>query len=152
MKIYIVSDGDYSDYHIIGIYSTREKAEYAKNLYLAKNKIRETTLDYLPEHPNGCLPWFVRMDSEGNVKNSGREDPNIISGCKWGAYYLKDKGGAKELEFFFKMWATDEEHAIKIASEYRRRLLAEAALINLDWKNERAINDFWKTFYNLKYK
>jgi len=41
MKIYIVSDGDYSDYHIIGIYSTREKAEYAKSLYLAKNKIRE---------------------------------------------------------------------------------------------------------------
>ena len=151
MKIYIVSDGDYSDYHIIGIYSTREKAEYAKSLYLSENKIWETTLDYLPEHPNGCLPYFVRMDSEGNVKHSGREDPDVISGCKWGAYYLKEEG-VEKLEFFFKMWATDEEHAIKIASEYRRRLLAEAALINLDWKNEKAINDFWKIFYNLKYE
>jgi len=151
MKIYIVSDGNYSDYHIKGIYSTREKAEYAKELYLAENEIWETTLDYLPEHPNNCLPWYVTMDSEGNVTNSGREDPAVISGSKWGAYYLKEEG-VKKLQFVFKMWATDEEHAIKIASEYRRRLLAEAALINLDWKNEKAINDFWKTFYNFKYE
>jgi hypothetical protein len=30
MKLYLVTDGEYSDYHVCGIYSTPEKAEEAK--------------------------------------------------------------------------------------------------------------------------
>lgn len=39
MKIYVVTDGQYSDYHICGMYSTPEKAELAKKLYAADNEI-----------------------------------------------------------------------------------------------------------------
>lgn len=46
--VYIVSAGDYSDYKIYGIYSTKEKAEYAKKLFDA-DEIEEWDIDDLDE-------------------------------------------------------------------------------------------------------
>ena len=40
-KVYMVTDGWYSDYSVLGIYSTKAKAERAKELYAAGNDVDE---------------------------------------------------------------------------------------------------------------
>ena len=52
MTVYVVTEGSYSAYHIIGIYSTKEKAEkvklYHSTLYECPD-IEEWEIDDIPE-------------------------------------------------------------------------------------------------------
>lgn len=52
MTLYVVTEGDYSAYHIIGIYSTKEKAEKVKSYHSTLYKcpdIEEWEMDDIPE-------------------------------------------------------------------------------------------------------
>lgn len=114
MKVFIVQDGCYSDQHICGIYSTREKAEQAKTLFAAKNEIEEVELDEIPFVPPGLLRWYVNMDRFGNSRAR-----RINSECGDDYYFFSGNG-----ELNTGAWAKDEEHAVKIVNELRTRLLA----------------------------
>ena len=59
-KIYVLTEGDYSDYHIVGVYSTPELAQEAQTLY-PDSMIEEYDLDDIPEHPPGMLAWGVNI-------------------------------------------------------------------------------------------
>ena len=60
--IYILTKGEYSDYYIIGAYSSMELANKAKVLYPA-SEIEEYDLDIIPEHPPGMVKWIVRIEN-----------------------------------------------------------------------------------------
>jgi len=60
-KIYVLTEGDYSDYHIVGVYSTPELAQEAQTLY-PDSGIEEYDLDDIPEHPPGMLAWGVNIE------------------------------------------------------------------------------------------
>jgi hypothetical protein len=120
--IYLVSDGEYSDYSVYGLYSTLEKAKQAQELYAA-GYIEEFELDYLPPHPPGELLWAVWMKDSGDIKTvkriRAREQYSPFSSIRvlCEGWYPKTDGRRMEI------WARDQEHATKIASEKRREML-----------------------------
>jgi len=145
--IYVVTDGDYSDYHICGIFSDPEKAEEAKNLYSGNRdeaRIEEYTLDFIPCYPQGLLYWCVEMDRDGNSTCNRRSvgNYNIESECPDG-FDWQPCGDEKHV--MFHMWAKDEMHAVKIANEHRTQLIATNKW-NTDWES------WHKTKYNKRSK
>lgn len=117
MKVYLVTSGDYSDYHILGAYSSRELAEEAQALFAA-DSIEDWDLDKTIDHPQGMLMYRVLMDIDGNVQ------PPVESVSI--EYHLAPSWcpfGNKTTVVFYE-WAEDETHAIKIAGEKRAELIA----------------------------
>ena len=114
--IYILTEGDYSDYHIIGVYSSEELANKAKNLYPCSS-IEEYTLDRIVEHPPGMLAWTVV------IKNN-----NLHWCCQISpTYFPKDLHLPNQSNFY--IWATDKEHAEKIALDrYYQHKAQEAGI------------------------
>ncbi len=121
--IYLVSDGSYSDYSVLGLYSTMEKAEYARTLYAAENGIEKIELDDLPPHPPGELAWSVMISDNGDVYRVSQIAPydDTYVGIK---SYRHDAWQDRKSGRSFYLWARDEAHAIKIATEKRREMLA----------------------------
>ena len=121
--VYAVTDGSYSDYHVIGVYSTQKRAEYAHRLYRADNEIEVWVVDELPEHPRGMFLFNVLMDRSGEVFRTWQRSPprattGIESASNYGRIDLRE-------QVSFDVWAKDEKHAIKIVNEYRGRMLAD---------------------------
>lgn len=124
--IYAVTDGDYSDYRILGLYSTIEKAERAKKLFAAHNDIDEWSVDKEPDGvPAGMFRYSVRMYKDGRVESANIESAEYMPSREWAPY-------GDDQTVHFDMWATDEKHAIKIANERRLRLIAESTWTT-DW-------------------
>jgi hypothetical protein len=122
--IYLVSDGEYSDYSVLGVYSTMEKAEYARKLYAATNGIDEIELDHIPPHPPGELRWVVRILDDGEVKGVFQTTPDEDEYHPVMSTREKYWGGEIKPGRVFQLWARDSAHAIKIATEKRREMLA----------------------------
>ena len=112
--IYILTEGDYSDYHIIGAYSSMELANKAKVLY-PDSEIEEYNLDIIPEHPPGMVAWVVQID-ENTIVNCSQINPN---------YFYKDVY-VEDLTVCY-MWAADKEHAEKIALDRHYQHKAQEA-------------------------
>lgn len=125
--LYMVTDGCYSDYRICGIYSTPEKAAHAKLLFNADNEIEEIELDAVPSTPPGLLPWNVKMDKNGNTDRVYRDSAETSPSYEWAPY-----GDAYASFVLFRIWARDEDHAIKIANEKRVALIASGEWTT-DW-------------------
>ena len=109
--IYVLTEGSYSDYHIIGAYSTKELAKEAQSLY-EDSEIEEYGLDYIPEHPPGMSAWHV------SIRNGNLIDPYTFQVNPF------DEQIPREIEYeyhdgetgyFVYCWAVDKEHAQKIA-------------------------------------
>jgi len=126
--IWLVSDGSYSDYHVLGIYSTHELAVAAKEAHNAYNEIEEWELDQIPPGPPGLFYWHVAMDRAGN-STSAKRVSNVRAtpfSCAWAPYRDNDR-----VSFF--AWAADEQHAVKIANERRTALIASGQWTT-DWR------------------
>ena len=122
MTIYLLSEGTYSDYRVLGVYTTREKAEAAAVAFgTTKNDdmaIEEYSLDAAPQMPEGLLPWKAIMYHDGRAsvwRVSAQDFKEEI-----GLY----TGGFDDDHVWVTLWARDADHAIKVASEKRRVLLA----------------------------
>ena len=118
-KVFMVSRGDYSDYHVCCICSTMEKAEEAKKYYAA-DRIDEYLLDAIPKHPDGMYWYRVKMDEGGNTSEVGIRDGDDAEALH--AVEYRYYGDGKHVCFY--MFAKDEQHAVKIANERRAMLLA----------------------------
>jgi hypothetical protein len=118
MKIYLVTDGEYSDYRIVGAFSTMEKAERGKVLLASYNDVEEFELDGIPGSPPGLLPFKAVMKRNGDNANAWRE---TIDGFKPAHRFTQWDGG---MWFWTYTFARDKEHAIKIANEKRIMELA----------------------------
>jgi hypothetical protein len=112
-KVYILTTGSYSDYHIVATFSTRELAEEAKK-FCGDDcaEIEEYELDSLqiPVHPPGQTAWAVNIDTKGarppwicQVNNLERTFTPSSEFRPRSGYYVVG------------CWARDEEHAKKIA-------------------------------------
>lgn len=117
MKIYLVTDGKYSDFCVLGAFSTMEKAERGKVLLDSYNDIEEFELDSVPEAPPGLLPYGVNMKKNGDAANAYRKSTDGFEVShrfsEWG-----------DGTFYAYVYARDKEHAIKIANEKRIMELA----------------------------
>jgi len=123
-KVYIVTSGEYSDYGIDAVFSTKELAEQAQKLVPFSN-IEEYELDIgAEEMRNGMFPFVVKMDREGSA--------NAISRSDCFRQWLDKRFRETSCEFYYHSpgilycycFAKDEKHAIKIANEKRTQLIA----------------------------
>jgi hypothetical protein len=118
MKLYLVSNGEYSDYHFCGIYTTKELAKEAIKYYGSIRDIEEIETDVFPEHPKGYYRFDIEMTENGDVIISKYADcSNIDVDQSIYFYVLADN-------LRLKCWAKDEKHAIKITNEIRAQLIA----------------------------
>ena len=128
VKVYLVSDGCYSDYSVLGIYSTRTLAEKAHELYNADNEIEEFDLDDFPDSPPGMQAYKVDMDRHGTataerIKVPAADDTDFGTPIP---AYLKSKDPLwQDPSYSLEVWAESPEHAIKIMNEKRLQMIAE---------------------------
>jgi hypothetical protein len=108
--IYVLTEGSYSDYHIVGVYTTKELAEKAQFVY-EHSQIEEYSLDYVPDYPPGMKGWFVRIDDENLILYSHQVNPFDVTIPSENEYNYHNG----ETGYFVYCWAVDEEHAKKIA-------------------------------------
>jgi hypothetical protein len=110
--IYLLTAGEYSDYHIVAAYSTRELAEKAQEL-CPDSGIEEYELDskQIPEHPPGHTAWHTLINVFTNeILFSYQCDG--INGFEVGESYTERNHTSI---YEVNCWARDEEHARKIA-------------------------------------
>jgi len=125
-KVYIVTSGSYSDYHINAVFSTEELAQgYIDRWGTSDYDIEEWDLD----NPNpfervGKDYYYVAIRKDGDILDGAKkmppsaQDESIIP-----AVY-----GTTMPWMVVYCWATDEKHAIKIANEKRTQAIAEGKL------------------------
>jgi hypothetical protein len=134
--IYAVSSGDYSDYRVNALFSTREAAESfmatVKDDYY--NAIEEYELDppTVSLIQRGYSVWRVVMRRDGTVENCDRHDPRerynsddvpshrIWERTKAPAY----KGRGIPDALMASVWARTEKQAVKIVNEKRAQIIA----------------------------
>ena len=115
--VYFVTKGEYADYSIVGVFTSRERAE--KYAELLDNSWARTRVEEFPLNPNeeelhaGKKPFFIRMTKDGEVLDS----------------WIRI-GWSDSLEFDIEnnlittVWADDLMHAAKIVNEKRTQLIA----------------------------
>jgi len=118
--IYVVTSGDYSDYHIDGVFDDPALAELIKNA-LNNARIEPWELNMMHSKITQGYKFFrVFMDTKGNTPEVGLEKL-----CR--EAYNKDVrflGFGNITHWIFYVWAKDEKHAVKIANERRVQLIA----------------------------
>lgn len=135
-KIYLVSEGEYSDYHYVAAFSTKEKAKKFQTLfgpYGVNEEIEVMEIDRFEKQlTSNKQRWNVRMKKDGNV-----ESCLVTLDCfdklqrslGWKVWICSD--GREWIDVF--CWARNERHAIKIANDLRCKLIALNRWVE-DWE------------------
>jgi len=138
--VYVVTAGSYSDYHIFGIYSTREIAEtYQKSIGDA-NDIEEYELDSMRVSRIEKGEQYYRVEmfaKDAKVTHIRMCDPLDWHDEERKRHISIYPNGLwrNQTEIYFEHWAKSEEHAVKIASEIRAQLVARGVIENLESQN-----------------
>jgi|WetSurMetagenome_2_1015567.scaffolds.fasta_scaffold15373_8 hypothetical protein len=133
-KVWLVTEGAYSDYRVIGIYSSEAKAEEAKAIFVTRNDLEEYELDSLPEGRQGFYGYMVSMRRNGDSYSQLWDSPagfapgwsEAIGHPGW-SEAIGPRGRNTDILREFHVWAKDGKHAVKIANEYRTQMIAEGA-------------------------
>lgn len=120
MKVYVVTRGSYSDYRIVGVFSSRKAAKDYANAR-DDHGWDEYEVNALEMPPKGMKSYRVVMDRHGNVPTNPSRYPDqpyieVQANEPEDAWDVWDE---KRGLFFADMWARDKEHAVKIANERR---------------------------------
>lgn len=138
-KIYIITDGDYSDYHIEAVFDSKKLALKYANKYYQKNyypNIEEYELNPLQElNRKGCNAYFVDISQDGErLEFVSPEYASVSDFNRYQQppelYYPKVDYNENDKMFYMTIWAKDKAHAKKIAIDKRRE-----AAVKLGWKD-----------------
>jgi hypothetical protein len=108
-NIYVVTEGDYSDYGIIAI---RQLAQDFIDGARPNARIEEYPLDVTEEGLNDRECFFVRIDKNGDVQEVYPDE------------YSGTEGFDMNRKMYVHVFAKDAQHAIKIANERRAQKIA----------------------------
>ncbi len=136
--IWVIEKGSYSDYRVVGVYSTKANAQAMcdrinKDEEYERAEIAEWSLDPGVEAINqGLEVYLVWMLRDGTVEKIQREsggdefqwalNENLTVWRRANAPAYKGKNVQDCLHG--RVFAKDEQHAIKIANERRTQLIA----------------------------
>jgi len=121
---YVLTEGDYSDYKIIGVYSTKELAEEAKTLWPCSS-VESFPLDNTPEHPPGMYFWLGTAN--GRIGAEEIEHKVLKVGPNKPFWQGAEFTYGNILGFRVNFWAVDEDHALKILQDKYHQHMAEKA-------------------------
>lgn len=123
--VYVVTDGEYSDYHICGVYDNREAAQ----AYIDKHDggIEEYALNPNgPDYAEKLIWYWCIMQRTGDTDLddvSPDIDQSDENKPEW--LIIEDSSWMKRTpKAMFRMRAKDRAHAVKIANERRAMLIA----------------------------
>ena len=132
-KIYVVTEGEYSDYHVVAVFDNKDEAEQYAHI-MAKSDVEEYELN--PELPTWINPnlqlYYVWMQENGDSTcyqrsydlNNKEKYPQI----HWDEKYRYPSGWVDKVfegyQMLITVQAKDEKHAVKIANEKRIQLIA----------------------------
>ena len=130
-KIYLVTRGEYSDYRILGAYSTEQKAQEYVTKHSSGDEyedpgIEEFDLD--PEDPT--LPYIcVHLTLEGNLaSNYDKLQVHFKEPSKWSEEFIQVNNSwvlNPPYRFFTWVQTNDKTRAVKVASERLMRYKVE---------------------------
>jgi len=132
-KVYVVTAGEYSDYRIEAVFSTKEKAEnYINTFYnyefngIDEYELDLVVVDYLRE---GYTIYKVFMLYNGDVEkievissDSFNIDNMMTFIWKRSSVLAHKNDNLKDI-LVCQCWAKSEDHAIKIANEKRVQMI-----------------------------
>lgn len=122
MKVYVVTAGEYSDYQIVGVATTKEMADVivAKhNLYDGYDEARIEEYDtdvYEPLRTNDQWSAWKNFNEQTNQWEIECERNNYVSE-EVNNVIVNYDGHGKPYSYYVVVYAVNEESAIKIASE-----------------------------------
>ena len=117
MKIYVVTKGYYSDYHIITATTDEELAYRIKEKFSGDDYYDEAKVEIFEDAEifmKSC--YFIRFDKGGNVITFEEEKSEHC--------YEQDEGEDAQGNFYISIIADNKERAIKIGAERRTMYLA----------------------------
>jgi len=139
MIVYVLTKGEYSDYHIEGVFTDKSLADLYINSHL-DIKTEEYETDVLDEKiKKGYLYFSVLMDANGNTEEVLKDNPSYEDyyrdarqtrlHYKPGYNFVTSNKIPDYAEYLptgkwrFYIWAKTKEGAVKIANERRTALL-----------------------------
>ena len=138
-KVYAVNSGEYSDYRVNAIFSTKEKAEAFMRAvphndynHIEEDEIDPPTVDLIRR---GYSLWRVLMLRNGDVEEAHTRTVELYSVDDVGAHIWRrskapaHKGTNTPDVLESTVWAKTEQQAIKITNERRAQMIA-----NGEWK------------------
>ena len=140
-SIWVIEKGSYSDYRVVGVYSTKEGAELVCARINGEESYALAVVSEWPLDPGvkainqGWSPFVVHMLRDGTTERvwmdardfeyALNDQPTIWRRSEAPAYQGKNILDCLTARVFAK----DSQHAIKIVNEYRTRMIA-----NGEWK------------------
>jgi hypothetical protein len=126
-KVYVVTSGDYSDYRIDCVFRTKGEADAWVSARWEPSRYDVNEWKFDTVNPEGLSGFTVLLHMEdGSVEAGGENDchegPAIVS-VSWTKKPLS-WSKPEHASLWVRCLAKDRNHAIKIASEYRRMILA----------------------------
>ncbi len=127
MKVFVVTEGQYSGYHIVGVFSSREKAAErcpAAASEIGSASIEEWELDTVDDE--GFLQAVYGCDIDiatGRIETYGIPEPQEPCDVQ---FHPKDWSEVYENEHYKRIQARSVisyEHAMKLATEGRQNFL-----------------------------
>lgn len=117
-KVYIVTDGCYSDYRIVGVFSNKRDAkEYAKRHGM---EVEEFPIDVANEIPNGYDIYYVGGDLGGTLHAIKTDISEYTEVDK---PYVGSKRRDGNRNFTVRVLGKTNEHAVKVASEIMAQVI-----------------------------
>ena len=118
-KVYIITEGSYSDYRILTVCSTKQEAEKVILLFDDAG-IEEWEIDTFLS--DGRAAWNVLLTGDGDVERVEKmDDPSMVIE---GSFCVLLAHGISAGSYNCFVWGKDEQHAVKVASEKCRELKA----------------------------
>jgi len=127
MDMYVLTDGSYSDYHIVGVFSSKKKAlQLKKEAKLGSDcGVEVFRVDEFDNVPNLSL-FSICMNKNGDTQEASKISKDNLYGLSAALTGIPDILRKKKLCMF--VFAKDEEHAVKIVNEKRIQLIANGEL------------------------
>lgn len=123
MTVYVITEGSYSDYHIIAVSTDKDKAEKLAEMFGADVEEWETDTARDRRVIEGFRRYRVCFNREGDVYWTAdyTENEDVAEGV---AIYSANRA-VRDKAVEVVVWAKNKEAAIKIAAEKRAQYLAE---------------------------
>lgn len=135
--VWLVEQGEYSDYHVVGIFSSEENARLIADAINAGEgrgddaKIVARQLDPAVEELHaGLRQYHVLMRRDGEVEQCRLHEEILVFDLEATAR-IWERSKARAYEgtdtpdvFDATVWARDEKHAVKIVNERRAQMIA----------------------------
>ena len=141
--VWVVEQGEYSDYRVVGVFSSQKHAKTIANALNADGSNEATVAEWpldpvVDELRQGFSPYVVHMRYDGTVERCEKWEITSyeLSGrvSLWRRTQAPAYRGLGIPDILTgTIWAKDEAHAIKIANEHRAQMIARG-----EWKADGA--------------